>query len=431
MNAHSCACHSWRFTGSYNRESTKLSDHPGLDTIMKRADPGHPPTDGHCDARFTAVREAFVQNFRDLDELGAAVHARVDGRSVVDLWGGYRDAARSAPWEEDTLVNVYSVGKGVLATLTLLLVERGVLELDRPAAQLWPEFAVEGKGDVTLRMLLSHRSGLPAVRQRLPQGAMFDWPRMCGELAAQRPFWEPDMAHGYHVNTLGFLVGELIRRSTGRDVGAALREWVTVPLEADFFWGLPRSHHLRVAELVAPNPVLTGPEQWAMAFPPTGDAEHDLMIWHTYFNPSGLSGHGVVNTEAWRRAQIPSTNGHGTARAVAAIYDALLRGGPGREIWVGKDLLSEALSIHSDGDDLVLGRSSRFGLGFQLAQPSRPLGPNSDAFGHYGYGGSLGFADPTAGVAFGYLTNRPWSARWQAPRTQRLIDALYGCLARA
>ncbi len=385
-------------------------------------------TEGRCDARFAAVREAFVENFRDLDELGAAVHVRVDGRSVVDLWGGYRDAARSAPWEEDTLVNVYSVGKGVLATLTLLLVERGVLELDRPVAEIWPEFAAEGKGGVTLRTLLTHRSGLPAVRRRLPEGAMLDWSLMCGELAAQRPFWEPDTAHGYHCNTLGYLAGELIRRATGRDIGAALREWITGPLDADFFWGLPRSQHGRVAQLDAPMPELTKREQWAIAFPPTADAEHDLMIWHAYFNPSGLSGFGSVNTEEWRLAQIPSTNGHGTARAVAAIYDALLRGAPEGETWVGKGLLAEALRIHSDGDDVVLGRPSRFGLGFQLAQPARPFGPNPEAFGHWGYGGSLGFADPEAGVAFGYLTNRPWGRRWHSPRTRRLIDALYACL---
>jgi CubicO group peptidase (beta-lactamase class C family) len=351
----------------------------------------------------------------------------VDGRPVVDLWGGHRDAARSARWEENTLVNVYSVGKGILATLTLMLVERGVLQLDRPTAELWPEFAAADKGGVTLRTLLAHRAGLPAVRRRLPEGAMFDWSLMCGELAAQRPFWEPGTVHGYHCNTLGYLIGELVRRATGRDVDAALREWVTGPLEADFFWGLPRSHHERVAELVAPSVTFTGPEQWAKVFPATGDAEHDLMVWHTYFNPSGLSWFGVVNTEAWRLAQIPSTNGHGTARAVATVYDALLHGGPDGETWVGKDLLAEALRIHSDGDDIVLGRLSRFGLGFQLAQPTRPLGPNPEAFGHYGYGGSLGFADPTARVAFGYLTNRP-GERWQSPRTQRLIDALYACL---
>jgi CubicO group peptidase (beta-lactamase class C family) len=383
--------------------------------------------DGHCDARFAAVREAFVGNFRDHDELGAALHIRVDGRDVVDLWGGHREAARRSPWERETLVNVYSVGKGLLAILTLTLVERGVLELDSPIALLWPEFGAAGKEQVTLRTLLAHRGGLPAVRKRLPEGAMFDWCLMCRALAEQEPYWEPGTDHGYHCNTWGFLVGELIRRATGRDVGAALQQWITGPLSADYFCGLPRRHHGRVAELVAPSAVLTDRDQWAQAFPPTGDEEHDTMIWHTYFNPSGLSGAGVVNTEAWRLAQIPSTNGHGTARAVAAVYDALLRGGAGAEAWVGPGLLAEATRIHSDGDDLVLGRPSRFGLGFQLAQPTRPLGPNPEAFGHFGYGGSLGFADPTARVAFAHLTNRP-GKRWQTTRTQRLVDALYAGL---
>lgn len=384
-------------------------------------------THGRADSRFAAVRDAFDSNFRDQDEIGAAVSIRVDGEQVVDLWGGHRDEKRSLPWDEDTLVNVYSVGKGVLSTLTLMLVEKGFLALDKPVADLWPEFAAGGKGSITLRTLLAHRGGLPAVRKRLPELAMYDWPLMCSELAAQAPFWEPDSAHGYHCNTFGFLVGELIRRATDRPVGSALQERVAGPLGVDFYWGLPISEHSRVSEVVAPNPVLTEPKLWALAFPPTGDEEHDTMVWHTYFNPSGLSGQGSVNTEAWRLAQIPSTNGHATARAVSAIYDAVLHGGPDGETWVGRELLSEATRIHSDGDDLVLSRPTRFGLGFQLPMPNRPFGPNAEAFGHFGYGGSLGFADPVTGVAFGYLTNRP-GERWQTERTQRLVDALYGCL---
>jgi CubicO group peptidase (beta-lactamase class C family) len=182
-----------------------------------------------------------------------------------------------------------------------------------------------------------------------------------------------------------------------------------------------------VATVVAPQTLLTKEEEWARAFPPTGDAEHDRMVWHAYFNPSGLSGIGTVNTEAWRLAAIPSTNGHGTARAVASIYATLLGGGPPGAIWAGGALRAEARAIHADGEDRVLGRPTRHGLGFQLSQPGRPLGPNPGSFGHYGYGGSLGFADPEAGVAFGYLMNRPGD-RWKTPRTQRLIDAVYACL---
>ena len=386
-----------------------------------------PETHGRCDPSFERIRDAFDSNFRDQGEIGAAVYVRIGGRTVVDLWGGFKDEARTDSWDEDTLVNLYSVGKGVLATLTLMLIERGVLDLDKPVSDIWLEFAAGGKGGITLRTLLAHRGGLPAVRKRLPELAMLDWDLMCTELAEQRPYWEPDRAHGYHCNTFGFLVGEVIRRATGRDVGAALRDWVAGPLNADFWWGLPLAEHSRVAEVVAPNPVLTEPKQWALAFPPTGDEDHDLMVWHTYFNPSGLSGQGSVNTEGWRLAQIPSTNGHGTAKAVSAIYDALLHGGPGDERWVGKGLLTEATRIHSDGDDLILGRSTRFGLGFQRAQPKRSFGPNPESFGHWGYGGSLGFADPVAGVAFGYLTHRP-GERWPPESAQRLLDALYAGL---
>jgi CubicO group peptidase (beta-lactamase class C family) len=373
------------------------------------------------------VRAAFAATFVDQDEIGAAISVVVDGVAVVDLWGGHSDAERTRPWQRDTVVNAYSVGKGVLAVLVLALIERGAIELDAPVAILWPEFAAHGKGDLTVRGLLSHRAGLPAVRRRLSEGALYDWDLMCGELASQAPYWEPGAMHGYHVNTFGYLAGEIARRSSGLEVREALARFITDPLGAEFFFGLPRGLHSRVATVVAPQARLTHEDEWARVFPPTGDAEHDRMIWHAYFNPSGLSGIGAVNTEAWRLAAIPSTNGHGTARAVASIYAALLAGGPPGSVWAGSALRAEARAIHADGDDRVLGRRTRYGLGFQLSQPGRPLGPNAGSFGHYGYGGSLGFADPEAGVGFGYLMNRP-GERWKTPRTQRLIDAVYACL---
>lgn len=383
--------------------------------------------EGHCDPRFAPLREAFAENFAVEDEVGAAVCVHVGGRPVVDLWGGFSDAARTRRWRRDTLVNAYSVGKGVLAVLVAAVVERGGIELDAPVAKLWPEFAAAGKADVPVRTLLSHRAGLPAVRERLPDQAAYDWDRMCAALAGQEPWWEPGSAHGYHVNTYGFLAGELVRRATGVKVGDALARIVSGPAGAEFWYGLPRSEHSRAAEICTVFPPLP-PDQWPRAFPPSGDAEHDQMIWHAYFNPAVVSGLGAVNSEAWRLAAIPSTNGHGTARGVAEIYAAFLRGGPARAGWAGPGVRAEATRIHADGEDRVLSRPSRFGLGFQLAQESRPLGPNPDAFGHYGYGGSLGFADPLAGVAFGYLMNRP-GERWRTPRTTRLLDALYACLA--
>jgi CubicO group peptidase (beta-lactamase class C family) len=382
---------------------------------------------GHCDARFAALRDAFAANFRELDEVGAGLCVQIGGNCVVDLWGGHRDAARTQPWTEDTLVNAYSVGKAFVAMLVLALIERGEIALDRPVAERWPEFAASGKGAITVRTLLAHGAGLPAVRERLPDDALYDWDRMCAALARQAPYWDPGTAHGYHVNTYGFLVGELVRRLTRCGVGEALAKIVTGPAGADFHYGLDPRDHARVAEVVSPLPALREEAQWALAFPPTGDPERDRMVWHAYFNPNGISGFGTVNTPAWRNAAIPSTNGHGTARAVATLYAAFLRGGPRASPWAGDELRHEATAIQVDGDDRVTGRASRFGLGFQLAQPSRPIGASPRAFGHFGYGGSLGFADPDAGIAFGYLMNRP-GERWHNPRTERLVDALYQCL---
>jgi CubicO group peptidase (beta-lactamase class C family) len=386
-----------------------------------------PRIQGRCDARFHALRDAFAANFADLDEIGAGLCVEVGGNCVVDLWGGHCDAARTQPWTEHTLVNAYSVGKGVVAMLVLALIERGEISLDEPVAKTWPEFATAGKDRVTVRTLLSHGAGLPAVRDRLPDDAIYDWDRMCAALAGQAPYWEPGSAHGYHVNTYGFLAGELVRRVTHLDVSEALTRIVTGPAVADFHYGLAPRDHARVAEVVTALPILRDEAQWALAFPPTGDAERDRMVWHAYFNPTGISGIGTVNLPAWRSAVIPSTNGHGTARGVARLYAAFLRGGPAGAHWIGNALRKDATSIQVDGEDRVTGRASRFGLGFQLAQPSRPMGASPRAFGHFGHGGSLGFADPDAGLAFGYLMNRP-GERWNNPRTERLLDALYRCV---
>jgi CubicO group peptidase (beta-lactamase class C family) len=343
------------------------------------------------------------------------------------------DAERTRPWRRDTLVNAYSVGKGVLAILALSCVEEGLVDLDAPVASLWPEFAAHGKDRLTVRGLMGHRAGLPGVRELLAPDAAYDWAGMCAALAAQAPWWEPGSDHGYHVNTQGFLVGEVLRRATGVPVGRLLRERLCGPLGADYGWGLPAREHARVSTVFAPQVPLTTPAQWALAFPPTGDEAHDTMVWRTYFNPPGLSGIGTVNTAPWRQAVIPSTNGHGDARAVAALYDAHLRGGAagagsgGRVRVAGAGLRAEAVEIVSDGPDRVLGRPSRFGLGFQLPQPTRAIGPSASAYGHFGYGGSLGMADPDASLAFAFVTNRPGD-RWQTPRTQRLLAAVYGCL---
>jgi CubicO group peptidase (beta-lactamase class C family) len=281
-----------------------------------------------------------------------------------------------------------------------------------------------------LRQALAHRAGLPAARPVLPADAIYDWDAMCAALAESAPWWEPDAAHGYHVNTFGFLVGEPARRAFGAPFATALSELVTGPLDLDLQVGVRESDLPRIAEIDAPSAQSLEPDH-------SGDRESDLdedsaataerrrMLLHTYLNPPGLSGVGTVNTRAWRRAAIPSTNGHATARAVAAFYSSFLAG-TARPL-LSSEMLGEATSSHSEGHDLILDRPSRFGLGFALHLDERPIGATASAFGHYGYGGSLGFADPDAGVAFAYLINRPGD-RWQNPRTRGLLEALRGCL---
>jgi CubicO group peptidase (beta-lactamase class C family) len=379
------------------------------------------PIDGTVDARFASVRDAFRENFTSHNELGGAVCVVVEGTVVVDLWGGYRDLDGTLPWQRDTLVDVFSVGKGLLAAGVARLVGQGAIDLDAPIASVWPEFAANDKGHVTLRHVLSHAAGLPSVQRRLAPGAMLSPELMRGALAGQAPWWAPGTAHGYHVNTFGFLVGAVVERVTGRSIGAYLRDEVTGPIGADFHVGLAGADLDRVAEF-----------RWALDVPPEVEPEGleglELMRYNAYWNPSGLSGLGVVNTEAWRRAEHPSTNAHATARGVTRLYDALARGGSvdGYEL-VAPDALRGARTECVVGDDLVLGRPSRFGLGFQLTQPERPIGRTPSGFGHFGAGGSVGFCDPDESLAFAYVTS-DMGPRWQNPRNRGLTEAVLSAL---
>jgi CubicO group peptidase (beta-lactamase class C family) len=395
--------------------------------------------DGVCDPAFAGVEAAFRENFESRNEIGAGVCLRIDGRTVVDLWGGHADAERTRAWERDTLVNAYSVGKGVTAMLVLSLVERGELDLDEKIAKVWPEFGVEGKADTTLRMLLAHRGGLTGVRRPLEAHVAYDWQAMAEALAEQSPDWTPGSAHGYHVNTFGFLVGEPVCRLLGLTFSESLRRRLTGPIDADFYVGLPDRLHARVAPIFearspdaaepATSPVESARKHF-MSDDAGADAERAALLARTYFNPPSLSGVGVVNSAPWRNASIPSTNGHGTARAVAELYDLFLNRDVSKGGLIGRGLREEAMSIQSDGIDRILGKPSRFGLGFQLAQSTRPIGRSEKGFGHFGYGGTLGFADPDAGLGFGYLMNRP-GERWQTPRTNALVDAVYESLGAA
>jgi CubicO group peptidase (beta-lactamase class C family) len=373
---------------------------------------------GHCDQRLAVLRDAFALNFAEHSEVGAAIAVTLEGRPVVDLWAGSADRARTRAWRRDTLVDVFSVGKPMVALCLLMLIERGQVDLDDRVAEHWPELAAAGKGEVTVQMLLGHRAGLPGIRPPLPPSAMYDWQLMTSALAAEQPWWRPGEKHGYHVNTFGFLVGELVRRCSGESVGAFFERSIARPLGADFHFGLSGTQEQRVADFLFPD------------VPPAAiDAEATSLLRSVYLNPPGLSGFGTVNSREWRAAEIPSANGHATARAVARIYSALAGGGAVDGVrLLDPGTVALAAREVSSGRDAVLDRPSRFGLGFQLTQPERPLGPNPNSFGHFGAGGSLGFADPDHALAFAYVTSQGAGPRWQNPRNRGLLDALYASL---
>ncbi|MFB6549677.1 serine hydrolase domain-containing protein [Streptomyces sp. NPDC056405] len=379
---------------------------------------------GHCDTRFTAVRTVFEENFRDRGELGAAVTVTVDGATVVDLWGGWADAARSRPWERDTLVNVWSTSKGPTALCAHVLADRGLLDLDAPVAVYWPEFAAAGKEKVLVRHLLSHRAGLSGLREPHSAAQLYDWDLTTGRLAAMEPWWEPGTRSGYHAITYGFLVGEVVRRVSGLLPGAFLEREVTGPLGIDFTIGLPEKESGRAAELVHPR--VTSDSEQAAVFAQLAPAAVAALT-----NPP--IGATEANTAAWRAAEIPATNGHGTARAVAALYGILA----GRGSYDGHRVLSrEAAERVREGQgacrDLVLGagfaHETEVGLGLWLSGPNGSYGPNPRAFGHDGFGGSCGLADPDAGVSLGYVMNRMGPHIADDPRKTALVDALYSAL---
>ncbi|MFJ9243513.1 serine hydrolase domain-containing protein [Streptomyces sp. NPDC101776] len=383
-----------------------------------------PAIDGHCDPRFTAVRTAFEENFRDRDELGAAVAVTVDGETVVDLWGGWADEARTRPWERDTLVNVWSTTKGPTALCAHILADRGLLDLDAQVATYWPEFAAAGKENVLVRHLLSHRAGLAGLREPHSLAQLYDWELTTQRLAAMEPWWEPGTRSGYHALTYGFLVGEVVRRVSGLLPSAFLEREVTGPLGIDFTIGLPEKEAGRAAELVHP-PAASSSEQAAI-FSQLAPAAIAALS-----NP--IAGAAEANTPEWRAAEIPAANGHGTARAIAALYGVFA----GRGSYAGHRVLSpEAAERVREGQgscrDLVLGagfaHETEVALGLWLSGPNGSYGPDPRAFGHDGFGGSCGLADPDRGVSLGYAMNRMGPHIADDPRKLALIDALYGAL---
>ncbi|MDO8616138.1 MAG: serine hydrolase domain-containing protein [Dehalococcoidia bacterium] len=382
---------------------------------------------GTCDRRFQGVKEAFAQNFADFGEIGASLAVMVDGRTVVDVWGGHADAGRTRPWERDTIVNVFSTTKGMTAICANRLIDEGQLDPDAPVARYWPEFAQAGKDKLPVRHLLSHRAGLPALRQFLPSGGAYNWELFTAALAATEPWWEPGTKHGYHAITFGHLVGEVIRRITGMSVGAYFRKEVAAPLGLEFHIGLGPEHDAHTADMVpAPLPDLDSNHPLAQVF-----ADPDSMNFRSFMiSLDAMAQPGYMNTREWRAAEIPAANGHGNARALATVYGALAHGGELNGVRVlSRAAIEQATVEQSYGPDAILLMPTRFGLGFMLDMPEMQVSPSGRLFGHAGMGGSFGFADPAAGLGFGYTMNKMiFSLDLVDPRWPRMIEAVYAAL---
>ena len=379
---------------------------------------------GQCDSRFGAVREAFAENFASKSEVGASVAAYLDGKLVVDLWGGHADAAGSRPWERDTIVNVYSITKPIAAICLHRLVDQGKVDVDAPVARYWPEFAQAGKADIPVKAIMSHRSGLSGIREPLPTEAMYDWGRMVRALEAQDPWWEPGTMHGYHTLTFGWLVGEVVRRVSGKSVGTFWREEVAEPLGVDFIMGLGEQDDARVAEMIPGPPLAPGdPDPMAEIL-----ADPEGMQAKSFMNPPWELTE-TINTIPWRRAIIPAVNGHTNARALARIFGALARGGEMDGVRVlSSAVIDRAIREESHGPDAITVAVSRFGLGFALSSETYPMGGNPRTFGHAGVGGSITCADPDAKLGLAYVTNKIGASVGQDARFTALADALYASL---
>ena len=370
---------------------------------------------GRCDSRFDPVRAAFARHFADGLEVGAALAVTIEGEPLVDLWAGHADAARSRPWERDTIVNTFSCTKGMAALCAHMLVDRGALDVEAPVARYWPEFAQAGKEGVLVRHVLSHTAGLPAVREPLPEGALYDWPAMTAALERQEPWWEPGARQGYHQRTYGFLVGEIVRRIDGRSLGAFFREEVAEPLGADYHIGLPEEHEPRVAELV-PIPGMKGVTPSRIGDPESFPVLAARNPWLDRDAP---------NTRAYRAAEIPSSNGAGDARAFARIYGALALGGElaGVRLLSPATIAAAAVEQTRTAEDVVTGTPMRYGLGFGLHIEERGDANGPRSFGHGGAGGSWGYADPDARLGFGYVMNQ--MGRLRDERRHALTRAVY------
>lgn len=374
---------------------------------------------GTVAAGFEKVAEVFAANFAERGEVGAACAVRVGGEQVVDLWAGVADPATGRAYEADTLQLVFSSTKGVLAAAAHLLAQRGQLDLDAPVATYWPEFAQAGKADIPVRWLLSHRAGLVGIDEMLTVEQLCAWDPLVDALAAQAPLWEPGTAHGYHAITYGHLVGEVIRRVSGQDVGSFVREHVAGPVGAEFHIGVPDEDLGRVAPLLE------------FSLDPTGDLDATILAMIT---PGTLTNKAFMvapvlitsfNEPALLQAQVPAANGCTSARSLARIYGSLVAEVDGVRL-LEPAQVDDARASQGSGPDQVMLFDHEFASGYWLPMAISPM-LGAGSFGHQGLGGSLGCALPEREIGFGYVMNQCQAHVTGDPRSQGLLEAVLAC----
>ncbi len=383
---------------------------PSREKVLRFCEPGRKEAALIVHFGFEGVQRVFDHALASGEELGVRFSVVKDGATVVDLWGGYADRDRTRPFDAHTLTPVFSVTKALAAILIARLADAGRLGYDQPVAEVWPEFAAAGKRQITIAEVMSHQAGLPGFLEPMAPETWFDWDAICQGLAAMQPLWPPGTASGYHAVTLGYLAGEIFRRVDGRTMGRALREDLAGPLGLDLHIGLPETEDRRVANLERPKSL------------PKFGRMNDAVKAAFLTKWAAPGGRGSLQ---WRRAEIPSANGHATALALARLMDLLAGGGGGVLSPSGVEALAQE---RIRGEDLVLPFTISWGAGVMRNAGLGVYGPGVRTFGHSGWGGACALADPERGLGMAYVMNRQSADLIGDPRARRLIEAAYACL---
>jgi CubicO group peptidase (beta-lactamase class C family) len=392
------------------------------------------PLRGRYDERFRPVVDAFVENFRVEEELGAGISAVLDGKTVVDLWGGWARADRSQAWDEHSTVCMMSVAKGVTGICFNMLIDKGLVGPDERIATYWPEFAQNGKEDITVRMVLDHTAAIPVLTtDTMYPGGFYDFEAYIRALEVQEPLWRPGTRAAYHVHNQGFLLGEIMRRVTGMTVGPFLKENVTRPLAAEYYiGGMDEQQQAHVAE-VLPNTgarLFAAKDQAVPDKPATPEGWQDGAVLRSFAflqNPAE-PWYDTMNSPRWREIEIASGSGHGNARGVARIYGATVGEVDGVSL-LSRERLEAMITEQHNQTELLQERPYHQAMGVLLNTPEAVfMGPNMRSFGHHGLGGSIGFGDPDARLGFAYCCNQMHAVGTNGPRARRLIDALYSVI---